>query len=127
MAAQKIFGPTRIETTGASWTIKLDPLAGFGQVVDVLMMLKVHKVNATGTTTVTVGLKQSPDGDKSVADSHSTPINAVTVTAEPVLLTGYADPGTNGPIGEYLHVEIGVGGGAGEWAVVELYLVKKPA
>ena len=127
MAAQKIFGPTRLEATGASWTIKLDPIGGFGQVVDVLCMLKVHKVKNTGTTTVTVDLKHSPDGDKSVAAPHSTPINGVTITGEPVLEVGNADPGTNGPIGEYLHPQIGVGGGAGEWVVVELFLVKKPA
>jgi hypothetical protein len=88
-------------------------------------MLKVHKVKATGTTTVTVEVKQSPDGDASLGTTHSTPINASVVNSEPILETGYTDADTNGPLGEYLHVGVGVGGGAGEWAVVELYEVKK--
>ncbi len=126
MAGKKLFGPTRIETTGATWVITLDPLAGYGQTKDVLYMLKVHKVKATGTTTVTVAVKHSPDGDANMAASHSTPISASVVTAEPVLVTGYTNTDTNGPLGEYLHVDVGVGGGAGEWAVVELWEVKKP-
>ena len=126
MAAKKIFGPTRIETTGASWTISLDPESGYGQVKDVLAMFKAHKVSNPGTTTVTVAVKHSPDGDATMAASHSTPINAAVITAEPVLVTGQTDSDTNGPLGEFLHFDIGVGGGANNWAVVELYVVKKP-
>ena len=48
MTAKRIFGPTRIETTGASWQFELDAIGGFGQVKDVVVNLKVHKVNATG-------------------------------------------------------------------------------
>jgi len=126
MTAKRIFGPTRIETTGAAWQFALDAIGGFGQVKDVVVNLKVHKVNATGTTTVTVAVKHSPDGDQSMAASHSTPINAFTVIAEPVLVVGDTDSANNGPLSEFLHFDIGVGGGAGEWAVVEMYIVSKP-
>ena len=126
MTAKRIFGPTRIETTGASWQISLDPIGGFGSVKDVVFNLKVHKVSNTGTTTVTVAVKHSPDGDQSMAASQSSPINAFTIVAEPVLVVGDTDSSTNGPISEYLHIDIGVGGGAGEWAVVELFIVNKP-
>ena len=98
---------------------------GFGQVKDVVFNLKVHKVKTTATTTVTVAVKHSPDGDQNMATSQSTPINQ-TVNAEPVLFIGDTDSATNGAISEYLHIDIGVGGGAGEWAVVELLLVNKP-
>ncbi len=125
MTAKRIFGPTRIETTGASWQISLDPIGGFGQVKDVVFNLKVHKVKTTATTTVTVAVKHSPDGDQNMAASQSTPINQ-TVNSEPVLYIGDTDSATNGAISEYLHVDIGVGGGAGEWAVLELFIVNKP-
>ena len=118
MTAKKLFGPTRIETTGASWQIELDPIGGFGQVKDVVFSLKVHKVKTVATTTVTVAVKHSPDG-ASLAASLATPINQ-TVTAEPVLFVGDTDSATNGQLNEYLHIDIGVGGGANEWAVVEL-------
>jgi hypothetical protein len=125
MTARRIFGPTRIETTGASAIQKLDPISGYGEVKDVEYMLKVHKVKTTATTTVTVEVKHSPDGDASLGTALSTPINASVVGSEPILKTGDTDSATNGPLGEFLHVGVGVGGGAGEWAVVELYEVKK--
>jgi hypothetical protein len=126
MTAKRIMEPTRIEATGGSTVMSLEVLKGFGPVKDVAIGCKVHKVKATGTTTVTVAVKHSPDGDTSMAASHSTPISGVTVTSEPVLLTGYTDTDTNGPLLDCLHIEVGVGGGAGEWAVLELFIVLKP-
>ncbi len=124
MAAEKVFGPIRLETTGTSWTYEVEPRPGYGQVKDVLVMLKVLKVRATSTSSLTVGVKHSPDGG--LSQLHSNPINAVAPTVEPDLLTGDTDSATNGPIGEYIHYGITMGGGAGEWAVVELWEVKKP-
>jgi hypothetical protein len=123
MTAKKLFGPTRIETTGAAWSIELDPIGGYGQVKDAVLSLKVHKVKTLATTTVSVNVKHSPDGQMPAA--QSTPINQ-TVTAEPVLFVGDTDSATNGALNEYLHIDMGVGGGANEWAVVELYIVNKP-
>ena len=124
MTATKIVGPVRLETTGASYVYEIDARGGYGQVKDILVMLKVLKVNATGTTAVTVGVQHSPDGTMQTA--HSNPISGVVVAAEPVLLVGNTDSATNGPIGEYIHYGITIAGGAGEWAVVELWEVKKP-
>ena len=124
MTAKKVLGPIRIETTAAAWNIELDPIGGFGQVKDVVFNLKVHKASTLATTTVTVNVKHSPDGGR-MATHYATVINQ-TVTAEPVLFVGDTDSATNGALSEFLHVDIGVGGGAGEWAVVELWLVNKP-
>jgi hypothetical protein len=120
-----IFGPARLETTGANATYYLDPLPGYGDTKDVLYMAKVHKVKTTGTTVVQVAVSHSPDGDASMTESHSTPITGA-VASEPIIRDGYTDTDTNGPIGEWLHPSITIGGGAGEWAVVELYETKKP-
>ena len=124
MTATKIAGPVRLETTGASYVYEIDARGGYGQVKDVLVMLKVLKVSTPATTTLTVGIQHSPDG--SLPTLHSNPVGAVVVATEPVLLVGDTDSPANGPIGEYLHYGITVAGGAGEWAVVELWEVKKP-
>ena len=62
--------------------------------------------------------------------THSAPITAssTTIASEPELITGETDSATNGPLGEYIHPAIVVQGlsGAGHWAVVELYFIKKP-
>jgi len=126
MTARKLLEPTRLETTGATATIELEPRSGYGNVKNVQVCAKVHKVKTLNTTTITVGIKQTPDGDANFAKSHSTPINAQTLSAEPALLVGYTDVDTNGPISEYLHFGVTIGGGAGEWAVVELWEVLKP-
>ncbi len=125
MSAEKLLDAVRIDTTGASWVYELPPRQGYGQVKDVLFMLKVLKVKTTSTTTLTVGVKHSPDGS-TPAQLHSNPINAVAVANEPDILVGDTDSPTNGPIGEFLHIGITVGGGANEWAIVELWEVKKP-
>jgi len=69
---------------------------------------------------------EGPDGDANATANHSSPISAQTTASEPALIDGYTDVGTNGPIGEYVHYGITIGGGAGEWAVVELWEVRKP-
>jgi len=79
----------------------------------------------SGTTDIAVTLKMSPDGDAECSKTHSTPITATTVSSEPQLLTGYADTDTNGPIGEWLHPAIIVGP-TSNWAVVEVFEVRKP-
>ncbi len=86
--------------------------------------LKVHKVSTLATTTVTVNVKHSPDGGR-LAQHYATVINQ-TVTVEPVIFIADTDSATNGALSEYLHIDIGVGGGAGEWAVLELAIVPKP-
>jgi len=126
MAAKKIAGPFRVETTGASFLTEIAPIGGYSDVHNVATMLKILKCKTLNTTTFTVGIKHSPDGDANATATHSTPINAQTVSSEPSLLVGNTDVATNGPIGEYIHYGITIGGGAGEWAVVELWEVKKP-
>lgn len=127
MGATLILNPERIEATGTQFTYALDPIAGFGQVKDVVFMTKVHKVKATSSTQVSIKLKHSPDGDRSAAIYHSTPIAATAPTKEPELLSGFTDTDTNDPFGEYLHPEVVVqNANAGHWAVVELFIVPKP-
>ena len=124
MTATKIAGPVRLETTGASYVYEVEARPGYGQVKDILVMLKVLKVKTPSTTALTVGVHHSPDGQ--MKKSHSDPISAVVPTTDADLLVGYTDTDTNGPIGEWIHYGITVGGGAAEWAVVELWEVKKP-
>jgi len=126
MTAKKVAGPLRLETTGASYLTEIAPIGGYSNVHDVLVMLKVLKCKTLGTTEFTVGIKHSPDGDANATANHSSPISAQTTVSEPALIDGYTDVATNGPIGEYVHYGITIGGGAGEWAVVELWEVKKP-
>ena len=127
MGATLILNPERIEATGTSFEYELDPIAGFGQVKDVLFMAKIHKVKGTASTLVSIKLKHSPDGDRQVATYHSTPIAPATVSNEPDLLVGFTDTDTNEPIGEYLHPLVVVSNvNAGHWAVVSLYIVNKP-
>lgn len=123
-AMTKVCGPMRLETTGASYTYKLDPRCGYGKFVDVLFMIRVLKVNATGTTTLKLFVKHSPDGDSTTAAHYDTPIDT-TVTSEPTLLVGDTDAATNGRFGEWLHLQVEVGGGAGEWADIELFELGK--
>ena len=127
MGATLILNPERIEATGTSFEYELDPIAGFGQIKDVLFMAKIHKVKATSSTLVSIKLKHSPDGDRQVAKYHSTPISASSVSSEPGLLSGFTDSDTNDPIGEYLHPLVVVSNATpGHWAVVSLYIVNKP-
>lgn len=128
MGAILILQPERIEATGTQFTYALPPVAGFGQIKDILFMAKIHKVKATASTRVSIKLKHSPDGDTAAAIFHSTPITASTVSSEPQILDGYTDTDTNGPIGEYLHPEVVVSHAtkSAHWAVVSLYLINKP-
>ena len=127
MGATLVMSPERIEATGTTYTYELPPIAGFGQVKDVLVMAKIHKVKATASTQIAVQFKHSPDGDMSCSKIHSMPITASTVSSEPELLVGDTDSGSNGPIGEYIHPRITVSNAnAGHWAMVELFFVKKP-
>ena len=126
MPARKVAGPVRLETTGASYLTEIAPRSGYSNVREILVMLKVLKCKTLGTTAFTVGIKHSPDGDANATAIHSTPINAQTTASEPALIDGYTDVDTNGPIGEHVHYGITIGGGAGEWAVVELWEVLKP-
>jgi hypothetical protein len=52
MGATLILNPERIEATGTTFEYELDPIAGFGQVKDVVFMAKIHKVRATSSTLV---------------------------------------------------------------------------
>jgi hypothetical protein len=127
MGATLILNPERIEATGTQFEYELPPIAGFGQVKDVLFMAKIHKVKATASTQISIKLMHSPDGDRQVAKYHSTPIAASTVATEPAMLDGFTDTDTNEPIGEYLHPLVVVqNANAGHWAVVSLYIVNKP-
>jgi len=126
MAARKVAGPFRLETTGAAFLTEIAPRNGYGNVHDVVVMLKILKCSTLNTTAFTVGIKHSPDGDANAVANHSSPISAVTIAAEPALLVGNTDVATNGPLGEYVHYGVTIGGGAGEWAMVELWEVAKP-
>jgi len=100
-------------------------MAGYSQVKDVEYMLKVHDVKTPSTTTIRLIVKQSADGDSEISKDHSVPINEA-VSSVPSLLTGDTDTDTNGPLGDWLHLSVRIAGGAGEWAAVELFEVKKP-
>ena len=130
MAAKCILKAARIEAPGTTTLYDLDPIDGFGQVKDALFMLKVHQVAEVGTTQIGVRVSHSPDGDSRTATLHSTPIGVGTVPMPPTLVTGYCDTDRagNGPIGEYLHpaIEISSSAGPGQWAIVDLFVVKKP-
>jgi len=99
-------------------------MSGYCQVKDVEYMLKVHDVKTPSTTTIRLIVSQNADGDTEFSEDHSTPINEV-VSSVPQLLTGYTDTETNGPLGEWIRLVLRIAGGAGEWAVVEVFEVKK--
>ena len=130
MAAKCILKAARIEAPGTNTIFDLDPISGFGQVKDALFMMKVHQVAELATTQIGLKIHHSPDGDARTAEAHSTPIAQGTVSMVPSLVTGYCDTDRawNGPIGEYLHPSILLGNSAspGQWAIVDLYVVKKP-
>ena len=129
MAATLILKPVRIEQTGTPlYEYNLPPIAGYGQIKDVLVMLKVHQVDILGTTQVGVVFEHSPDGDQAVTASYATVITPTTITTTPILLEGETDSDTNGELGEYIHPAVTVRGTSGgdHWAMVEMYFVNKP-
>ena len=62
MSATLICEPERIEATGTTYTYALPKVSGYGQVKDILVMAKVHKVMTVGSTQVGVVLKTTWSG-----------------------------------------------------------------
>lgn len=123
MTAKSLFGPVRLEAGSGPTTYYLPPLSGQGALKDLLFFVKVFE-KSSNNPVVRLDVKHGADADGNFVADHSTPIDE-TVTSAPVLLTGQTDVATNGPIGEWVHLELIVGGGAGRWAVAEVFYVPK--
>ena len=122
---RKILEPMRIETTGASATHYLESMSGYAEYGVVSYWVKVHKVKTTATTQVGLLLATTPDADTSTTKQLTAPISTAAIASEPTLLSGQTDIDTDGPFGDWMHPAIQVAGGAGEWAVVEVWEIRK--
>ena len=129
MTATCILTPTRIEATATTSVLRLPAISGFGQMKDAHWMIKVHKVKSLPTTQVGLAVMTSPDGDAVMAKFHSTPIEPQSILGESFSLMGFCDTDRagKGPFNEFLHPDVIITGLAQEqWAVVEVFLAKKP-
>jgi hypothetical protein len=122
MLFRKVAGPMRIEPAAgpADQDFALDPKAGGRMCKNVQVMVKVVQ-NSAGAK-LGVRIEHGPDGTtwKSLAAS-TTPAPAVPSDKLLVLDSG------SGIVGEYIRVVV-VGGGAAvtDWAVVEVFEMRKP-
>ena len=129
MTATCILRPTRVEAVGTTNVLRLNPVAGFGQMKDAHFTIKVHGVKGLATTQVGLAVNTSPDGDAVAAKFHSTPITPQVVLGQSFCLMGYCDTDRagNGPFSEFLHPDVIISGtAADQWAVVEVFVAKKP-
>lgn len=122
MTFKRIFGPARVDgSSGGGTDYTLPPSAGGSQCKTVQYMLKVVQTDDGVNCLLSVKLNHGPDG--TVTKNHSTPIASTAAGTAPNLLVGDAD--TSKIIGEYLHPILNVVG-AGHWATVEVFEMRKP-
>ena len=125
MYVRKIFGPSRIDgASGSLTTYALKPRAG-GRMAKVAHYdIKVLACSDGANTSLKLTLNHSPDGTVNSLHSVAIPLTAIGSTT-PTLLSGDAD--TSKVLSDYLHVLLGIQGtGGAQWAVVEVYEIRKP-
>ena len=125
MNFKKIASNLRLETTfnGGTQTMLLPATPGGRQVKNLNYMIRILQCSDTANVKLGLALSHGPDG--LVSTSHSTPITATAVPASN-LLSGDAGSGV---IGEWLHpgvTIVTVSTAQREWAVVDVYEMRKP-
>ncbi len=125
MLFKKVGDNLRVQsgTGGEDTTWELAPSPG-GHTTKVVNYMVVIKQKSSTAVEIGVSLYHGPNGRNCVL--HSTPISSTAIGAGVDLVSGDAD--TSKIIGEWLHPRIicGSTGATVEWAVIDVYEMRKP-
>ena len=125
-AADLIAGPMHIEAESGERRYALSPRPAGGRIKGAVYFLKVLVKSSTNAM---VGLRLDHGPEPSTLVTHSNPIATTQLTdptyATPCVLSGFADV-ANGQLGEWLQpVVVAMARRTSEWALVEVYELRK--